>query len=830
MLNPIRILTAASLLLVGTMAHAAVTSLQWGVDRTTTPWTTCVYDANNVCQGAFTLPGTGGGVLVPSSIGGTGVNNGVSTITLGGSFTTSGAFPLTATLTGPTNVIFPTSGTLATTGSLVSVASVSNSDGTLTVSPTTGVVVASLNPPTTGRIGGVEAINSLSHNWIAYIDTSGIPHQSQPALSDISGASGTTNFVARWLSATTLGIGALYDNGTLVGIGTQAPSAPLTITTQTAALPALASAPNIFLVGGNGANAGFQTNTFAIAGIDLFERADGGLGTESALAANVVIGQSGQFRGYDGIAYSGSQAQYRVSTVGLWSGTNHGTVAQILTTPQNSTTQAVAFSAYAGVVIGNGTTDPGAGNILVGGLSGAAGFPCFDITGTFIQCTLKSTGDANYTILATDRMVYHTNLSVARTDTLPAASSVEPGTPIIIDDFAGVAGVTNTITAQRAGGDTINGVTSVVAINAQYGAAIFWSDGVSRWTFFPASAGGGSGTVTQVVASSGLSGGTITSTGTITMLFDPGSITNCTLSGTVSGNALTISLLTQSGATPSASSPCVISFRNATSAAGDYTAVTVTAATTFATGTTGSTFGGANATPFRLWITAWNNAGTVVLGASMQSAPASGMFPLVESIPSSTTACSACTTANAVGTFYTTAALTTKAFRILGYMDWSSGLTTAGVWASGPTKIQLMTPGTHKPGDTVQTKWMSIQTDTNNTTTSYVNTTTTLSITPTAAMNLIYAAYYCGAATDVASTKVQTVLRRGGSVIGVPAIAYPGGGVGLIIPTSGAVMDAPGSTGAQTYTVGVLSGVGGNNVHACGVGSGGSLTLSEIMS
>lgn len=48
--------------------------------------------------------------------GGTGVNNGASTITIGGNVTFSGGFTFTGTLTGNTSVTFPTSGTLATTG------------------------------------------------------------------------------------------------------------------------------------------------------------------------------------------------------------------------------------------------------------------------------------------------------------------------------------------------------------------------------------------------------------------------------------------------------------------------------------------------------------------------------------------------------------------------------------------------------------------------------------------------------------------------------------------------------------------------------------------
>jgi len=53
------------------------------------------------------------GTLAPTR-GGTGVNNASSTLTLGGSLTTSGAYTSTLTMTGPTSVTLPTSGTLAT--------------------------------------------------------------------------------------------------------------------------------------------------------------------------------------------------------------------------------------------------------------------------------------------------------------------------------------------------------------------------------------------------------------------------------------------------------------------------------------------------------------------------------------------------------------------------------------------------------------------------------------------------------------------------------------------------------------------------------------------
>jgi hypothetical protein len=62
--------------------------------------------------------GTWQGTVIDPTYGGTGVNNGSKTITLGGNLTTAGAVNSTFTMTGNTEVTFPTTGTLATlTGS-----------------------------------------------------------------------------------------------------------------------------------------------------------------------------------------------------------------------------------------------------------------------------------------------------------------------------------------------------------------------------------------------------------------------------------------------------------------------------------------------------------------------------------------------------------------------------------------------------------------------------------------------------------------------------------------------------------------------------------------
>jgi len=58
--------------------------------------------------------GTWQGDIVSPTYGGTGVNNGTKTITLGGNFTHTGAHTLGLTTTGNTSVTLPTTGTLAT--------------------------------------------------------------------------------------------------------------------------------------------------------------------------------------------------------------------------------------------------------------------------------------------------------------------------------------------------------------------------------------------------------------------------------------------------------------------------------------------------------------------------------------------------------------------------------------------------------------------------------------------------------------------------------------------------------------------------------------------
>ena len=168
-----------------TPAGTGVSSVSGTANRiTSTGGSTPVIDiaATYVGQSSITTLGTIGtgvwqGTVVGATYGGTGVNNGSSTITLGGSLTTSGAFASTFTMTGVTGVTFPTSGTLATTSQLPTPSALTKTDDTnvtLTLggSPTVALLAAtSLTLGWTGTLGvtrGGTGLGSFTQGDIIY--------------------------------------------------------------------------------------------------------------------------------------------------------------------------------------------------------------------------------------------------------------------------------------------------------------------------------------------------------------------------------------------------------------------------------------------------------------------------------------------------------------------------------------------------------------------------------------------------------------------------------------------------------------------------------------
>ncbi|HZZ63828.1 MAG TPA: hypothetical protein VFE63_22135 [Roseiarcus sp.] len=89
--------------------------------------------------------------------------------------------------------------------------------------------------------------------------------------------------------------------------------------------------------------------------------------------------------------------------------------------------------------------------------------------------------DAAYTATVNDRLIAYTSISTAMTVTLPSAATFPTGARLLIVDESGSCSSTLTITAARAGSDTIDGGASAV-ISTAYGYVALESNGVSAWT------------------------------------------------------------------------------------------------------------------------------------------------------------------------------------------------------------------------------------------------------------------------------------------------------------------------------------------------------------
>jgi hypothetical protein len=114
--------------------------------------------------------GTWQGSVIGGTYGGTGVNNGASTITIGGNLTFSGAFTTTITVTAGTTVTLPTSGTLATTAQTIATVDQTSSSATLAVNTLyvtdNGASLVTYTLPTTSAVGArIVIVGSSSGLW-----------------------------------------------------------------------------------------------------------------------------------------------------------------------------------------------------------------------------------------------------------------------------------------------------------------------------------------------------------------------------------------------------------------------------------------------------------------------------------------------------------------------------------------------------------------------------------------------------------------------------------------------------------------------------------------
>ena len=175
---------------------------------------------------------------------------------------------------------------------------------------------------------------------------------------------------------------------------------------------------------------------------------------------------------------------------------------------------------------------------------------------------------------------------------------------------------------------------------------------------------------------------------------------NLEISTSRAAGAETIALKTAAGTDASASDKIRIGFRDATAGTGAYSVLDITAATSLVI-SSGSTLGATSATAFRLWLVGFNDAGTFRLGV-IKCALTDGVYGLQDGVLASSTAEGGAGAADSAGVFYTGTAVTTKAMRVLGYLEYT--LTTAGTWDAAPSIINIYSHGDRLPGETVQVR------------------------------------------------------------------------------------------------------------------------------
>lgn len=382
----------------------------------------------------------------------------------------------------------------------------------------TGTLPAARLPnPSVSTLGGTQSKTCSSSNWLNAISTSGVPACSQPSFADLTSSIACSQLPSQ-TGDVTRSAGSCA--ATLVNIPDGTPAVGSILRTNIAA-PATPAAGKTATYVDSTAKRFHDKNDAGSVGTTVV--GDAGAANNFLTAIDPSTGAVSKAR-----PACASLSDASVFCSGTSAANLTGTLAAAqfpaLTGDVTTTAGALAASIQPGVVTNAKFASMAAATIKCNA-TGSSAAPT-DCAAALARSSAvlnienaTSTGDANYAIQAADRAVYHTALTAARTDTLPAAASLNPGQLLVIADWRGVVTATNTISAARNGAttDTINGLTSTPVVSAQYGAAILMSDGVSRWTMFTGSSGGGggSGSVVQVNSGTGLVGGPINTTGTL---------------------------------------------------------------------------------------------------------------------------------------------------------------------------------------------------------------------------------------------------------------------------------------------------------------------------
>jgi hypothetical protein len=178
------------------------------------------------------------------------------------------------------------------------------------------------------------------------------------------------------------------------------------------------------------------------------------------------------------------------------------------------------------------------------------------------------------------------------------------------------------------------------------------------------------------VASTGLAGGAGSA---LSLRPDPKDVRNYSITTSVAANALTIAIKGNNGSDPSATNPVSVAFRNATSASGDSSIVSLTSALSL-TISSGSTLGHISGQNEYIYVYLLNNSGSIKLCATTTNSFDNGSIQ-------TTIAEGGVGAADSRTALYSDAVYSSKAVRLVARLK--SNQTVAGTWASVISEVSL---------------------------------------------------------------------------------------------------------------------------------------------
>lgn len=290
-----------------------------------------------------------------------------------------------------------------------------------------------------------------------------------------------------------------------------------------------------------------------------------------------------------------------------------------------------------------------------------------------------------------------------------------------------------------------------------------------------------------------------------------GALVNVGLSASVASNALTITLVSADGSALSGANKATIPFRSATAGSGAAVPVDVSSPLSLVI-SSGSTMGFATSTGGRLWVIAFNDGGTIRLGA-INCRSGHNIFPLGRFPILSATAEGGVGAADSAHVVYAGVAITDKPYTVLGYLEWTSGLGTIGAWSAAPDRVQAQAISDKLPGDVVQLRHVH-KTDEFSSNTAGALTDITglsLSITPTSAANLMrVTSRIVGQPGALGDLILFALIRGSTNISGADIVGSRTPALGSFLRTSdgrslstvhATLFDLPNTLSATTYKV-----------------------------